>query len=277
MAKAEFSETQFVFGYLSEMYFRQVNNPQLFPFWEYFMFPSTIIERDFPVDFFADYYTHSEYYQFKRSEHLEQRRGSREIAEGVPVRFLDYYRFKIYNRRTTTHLGQFEKLRELAQRFPSDLVCYCAPCFHTETEFHYHFRNRNILSNSILIDCRQFNLPAFLPPNFDINDGLDHYFVYKLSSPLGYLCSEPIEFNVSIAKNRKEHFRKNESNKTLKETINVLYEEFYLKDEIYLKGEGPQGFDNKIITDNISKRFYIVGSYLLQYYNIAWQPIFIEK
>lgn len=144
MAKSEFSETQFVFGYISEVYFNHSKYPHFFPFWEYFMFPSTMIEREFPVDFFADYYTHSEYYQFKRSEHLHQRRGSREIAEGVPVTYLDYYRFKIYNRTTITHLGQFEKLKDLARVFPNDLVCYCAPCFHTELEFHHHFRNQEI-------------------------------------------------------------------------------------------------------------------------------------
>lgn len=269
MAKPEFSETQFVFGYLNEVYFRQINHPRLFPSWWYFMFPSTPKEREFSVDFFADFYTHSEYYQFKRSEHLERRRGSREIKEGIPASFLDYYRFKIYNRTTATQLGQFEKLTALALSFPNDLVCYCAPCFHTEFDFHNHFRNRAIISNSVIIRCNQFNLPPFQVPNFDINDGLDHYIVFKLSSRLGYLCSEPKEIKVDLAESRNELKKKEEGMDLFKKSINKLYEEFYLKDENKI---GPQ----KLYTDNVAERFYTVGIYLLQYYNIVWQPIFNE-
>lgn len=269
MAKSEFSETQFVFGYLNEMYFRQLRHPHFFPFWEYFMFPSTLIEREFPVDFFADFYTHSEYYQFKRSEHLQQRRGAREIDEGVPASFLDYYRFKIYNRTTATHLGQFEKLIQLANHFPTDLICYCAPCFHTEWEFHRHFRNRGIIPNSIIINCNQFNLPQFQRPAFDINDGQDHYMVYKLTSNIGYLCSEPKEIKIFPAKMKAEFSKNNKSREDFFRTIDIIYEEFYLKEEF--KDEF-----NKQITENKGDRFFIVGNYLLQYYNIVWQPIFRE-
>lgn len=269
MAKPEFSETQFVFGYLNEMYFRQINHPRFFPFWEYFMFPSTLIEREFPVDFFADFYTHSEYYQFKRSEHLESRRGTREIDEGVPASFLDYYRFKIYNRTTATHLGQFEKLNALANSFPNDLVCYCAPCFHTEFEFHNHFRYRSIISNSVIISCNQFNNSSFQPPHFDINDSLDHYMVFKLGSRLGYLCSDPIGIKVELAETRIELVRKQKGEDSFTKTINILYEEFYLKDENKIESQ-------KQYTDNVGERFYTVGRYLLQYYNIVWQPIFKE-
>lgn len=267
MAKPEFSETQFVFGYLNEMYFRQVGNP--IPFWEYFMFPSTLIEREFPVDFFADFYTHSEYYQFKRSDYLERRRGSREIEEGVPTSYLDYYRFKIYNRTTTSNLGQFEKLSELANSFPNDLVCYCAPCFHTEFEFHEHFRKRTIISNSVIINCNQFNQPVFQKPKFDINDGKDHTMVYKLGSTLGYLCSETQEIKIVNAKARFELIKNQKGEKSLLNTINTLYDEFYLKDELEAEFQ-------KQYTDKIDERFYLVGIYLLQYYNIIWQPIFRE-
>lgn len=269
MAKPEFSETQFVFGYLNEMYLRQVRYPHLFPFWEYFMFPSTLIEREFPVDFFADFYTHSEYYQFKRSEYMGHRRGIREISEGVPASYLNYYRFKIYNRTTATHQGQFEKLVALANLFPNDLICYCAPCFHTESEFHNHFTNRTIISNSIIINCNQFNQPLFQVPHFDINDGQDHYMVYKLGINHGYLCSEPKEIKIENAKNRYEIIQNQKDEKPLLSTINALYEKFYLKDELNVELK-------KQYTENIGERFYIVGSYLLQYYNIVWQPIFRE-
>lgn len=268
MAKSQISETQFVFGYLSELYLRQFRHPHMFPFWAYFMFPSTLIEREFPVDFFADFYTHSEYYQFKRSEHLQQRRGSREIAEGVPSWYLDYYRFKIYNRTSATTLGQFEKLIQLSTRFPSDLVCYCAPCFHTETEFHFHFQNRSIVRNSIIIDCQQFGHANFQPPNFDINDGLDHYLVFKQGTTTGYLCSEPKEIKIMNAKSRAEGYKKQEG-QSLLSAVSVLYNEFYLKDDLKTNIE-------KVITENVNEQFAIVGKYLLQFYNILWQPKFRE-
>lgn len=264
MAKSEISETQFVFGYLSELHLRQIRHPHIFPIWMYFMFPSTLIERKFPVDFFADFYTHSEYYQFKRSEHLQQRRGSREIAEGVPHSYLDYYRFKIYNRTTATALGQFEKLIQLSTRFPNDLVCYCAPCFHTENEFHFYFQNRSIIGNSIIIDCHQFDNVDFQPPNFDINDGLDHYLVFKQGTTTGYLCSEPKEIKLMNAETIAERNLKQEG-KSLFETVTLLYNEFYLEDELKTNIE-------KVRTENFNEQFVIVGKYLLQFYNILWQP-----
>lgn len=269
MAIYEFSETQYVFGYLNEMYFRQVRHPQFFPFWEYFMFPSTLVEREFPVDFFADYFTHSEYYQFKRSEHLQQRRGGREIDAGVPASFLDYYRFKIYNRTTATHLGQFEKLVQLANLFPTDLVCYCAPCFHTEWEFHRHFRNKEIAANSVIIECRQFSNAQFQLPAFNINDKVNHYMVYKLNSSTGFLCSKPKELKVLSAEIRSELSKIKIGKEAFFQTIDTLYEEIYMKEEF------KEEF-NRQITEKPGERFFIIGNYLFQYYNIVWQPIFRE-
>ena len=266
MAKSQFSETQFVFGYLSEEYLAQNRAPGLFSPWEYFMFPSTLIERELPVDFFADYYTHSEYYQFKRSEYFQKRRGSREIAEGVPRSYLDYYRFKIYNNTTSTVLGQFEKLIELSRMFPNDLVCYCAPCFHTESEFLLHFQNRSIVRNSVIIDCQQFDHINFQPPNFDINDGLSHYMVFKLGTNIGYLCSEPVEIQIMNAKSRVEGYITQEGNSFL-DTISTLYNECYLKD-------GFTSTIEKIRTEDIKEQFFIVGRYLLQFYSILWSPKF---
>jgi hypothetical protein len=269
MAKPEFSETQFVFGYLNEMYFRQASNPKLFPVWEYFMFPSTVIERELPVDFYADYYTHSEYYQFKRSDYFARRRGKREIAENIPISFLDYYRFEIYNNTDTKYLGQFEKLAELARSFPNDLICYCAPCFHTELEFHHYFINKTIISNSVVIPCNQFNQPTFQLPHFNINDGMDHFMVFKPGKREGYLCSEPKEIEVVNAVLKGEIVRNQKGENTLQQTINTLYEEFYLADQTNVETQ-------KTYTDRIGERFYIVGNHLLQSYNIVWQPIFIE-
>jgi len=269
MAKSEFSETQYVFGYLNEMYFRQSANPNYFPFWEHFMFPTAWFERKFPVDFFADFYSHSEYYQFKRSEHIQQRRGKREIEEGVPAKYLDYYRFKIYNRTNMSHLGQFEKLVQLANSFKTDLVCYCAPCFHTEWEFHEHFNNRTIITNSIKINCLQFNSPVFQPPAFDINDGKKHYMVYKLNTNKGFLCSDPLEIEILPGEMNYEPIQQKERSEKFLKTIDVLYEEFYLNDQVKQQSE-------KVFTENKAYRFNIVGRHLMQYYDTIWLPKFIN-
>lgn len=270
MASAEFSETQFVFGYLTELYFSNYRHHRTSPFWYYFGFPSTFMERNFPVDFFADYYSHSEYYQFKRSEYIGRRRGNAEIRAGVPVSFLKYYRFKIYNRSTVTVKGQFEKLIELANSFKGDLICYCAPCFHTEWDYHHHFSKKSIIQNSIIIDCDQFNSLSFQPPYFDINDGFGHYMAYKLDSPNGYLCSETKEIKTSKGLDRLEKIERNKGREGLIATVNKLYSDFYLKDHIYQQEERPK-------SDELNAKISLISLYLFNYYSVVWQPIFNVK
>jgi hypothetical protein len=276
MAVSEFSETQYVFGFLNEMHFYQTQRHPYFPFWEYFMFPSTIIERAFPGDFFVDHYSHSEFYQFKRSDHLAQRRGSAEIRAGLPVNFLDYYRFKVYNRTTFTTTGQFDKLRQLAAVFNTDLVCYAAPCFHTEWEFHENFRNRTILQNSILIECNQFNNPIFLPPNFNINDGASHYFVFKQTGNPCYLCSEPKNVKSINGGQKNDYIKLKKGKEEFLATIKKLYSDFYLEDKLENSSSEIKPIE-KIFTENAGKQLTIVSEYLFRNYNIIWQPIFIEN
>lgn len=256
MAQAEFSETQFVFGYLNELYRSSPFSP-----WHHFMFPSTVMERRLPVDFFVDHYSHSEYYQFKRSDYLGRRRGDADIAGGVPKSFLDYYRFKIYNRPSSKYDGQFDKLKELSQAFPSDLVCYCAPCFHSESEFHDLFSRGRIIENSIIIECNQFNQKRFNPPNFDINDGYDHYLIYKLGLGQGYICSEPIEINITNAEFRNETFGRRAQENNFRNTVFQLEELL----DIQPPNETQNDFFSRITS---------VRDHLINYNNIYWQPIF---
>jgi len=199
MAKSEFSETQFVFAYLWELfqsYAGTVWSPLGTP---YFTLPSTVTEKEVPADFLFRHYSHSEYFQFKRSDRLKYKRGPLEVNAGVPDSFRTYYRFHVYNRRTnrpdgTVKVGQFEKLRELAAANINDSVYYCAPCFHTEEEFFTHFNDASgtgITSNSIRIDCNQFNNLNFQSPIYDVMD--DHCIVYRLDSSTAYVCSQAQE------------------------------------------------------------------------------------
>lgn len=75
MAEPEFSETQFVFGYLRELFDQYKGtrwSPTASP---YFSLPSTVKEKATSADFLINLYSHSEYYQFKRSHRLKSRRG----------------------------------------------------------------------------------------------------------------------------------------------------------------------------------------------------------
>ncbi|MFD2943289.1 hypothetical protein [Flavobacterium notoginsengisoli] len=265
MAKSEFSETQFVFGFLNELHSR--SSAFGYSQWSYFMFPSTSLEKDLPVDFFVDFYSHSEYYQFKRSDYLFGRRGAAEIKSGLTNTYLPYYRFHIYNKASTRggmiYPGQFEMLRKLASTFPTDRVYYCAPCFHNEFDFHNYFQNRLILANSIVIDCSQFNQTKFFPPNFDINDGDEHYMIYKLSTN-GYICSQTQEISIQKAEKILEYSETRKDGNFLA-TLNTLYNEIYLND----------GLDNieKLASENIINQIILVQSHLIQNYNIIWNPI----
>ena len=170
MAKSEFSETQFVFAYLRELFQRYSSTLWSLKAPPDSHFLSTVKEKDISADFLIKHYSHSEYYQFKRSDRLKYKLGALEKSAGVAPDFRTYYRFHIYNRRSTMpdgteKAGQFEKLRDLASN-PGDRVYYCAPCFHTEEEFFDSFNKSTIINRSIRIDCSQFNESRFQLPLF---------------------------------------------------------------------------------------------------------------
>ena len=100
MAEPEISETQFVFGYLRELYEQRKATYSTLPFGHYFTLPTTVKEKDISADFVINHYSHSEYYQFKRSHSLSRRRGPADVKAKVPKTFLPYYRFAIYNKQT---------------------------------------------------------------------------------------------------------------------------------------------------------------------------------
>lgn len=191
MAKCQFSETQFVMGYLGE-YFSRLRKlrPHSTP---KFMLPTTSLEPLTGSDLIIERLSGLDFFQFKRSEFMNKRRGAREMASGLPKSFRPYYRFQIYN---GGGIPQFDRLRDISAIHPSFNTYYCAPKFHTSLEFHNIFWRQEIMNNSALINCHQFNLPQFNKPHFNIDDGDAHYIVFN-SSSLGYLCSEKKEVVIS--------------------------------------------------------------------------------
>ncbi len=190
MAKCQFSETQFVMGYLGE-YFEQLRTR--FPYYRFhFALPSQIIEPLLGADFVIRHLKTIDFFQFKRSEYLKRRRGDREIASGLDKSFVPYYRFQIYN---DGDIPQFDRLRYISTLHQNFRTYYCAPRFNTHREFQDLFWAKNIMPNSALIDCRQFDDPRFYRPNFDINDNQNHYLVFN-NGTKGYLCSKKEEIEI---------------------------------------------------------------------------------
>ena len=219
MPKPQFSETQFVMGFLGE-YFNAYRSryPLRKP---PFVLPTTSLEPLTGSDFIIRGLSSIEFFQFKRSEFMNARRGDMEIKSGLPKSFRPYYRFKVYN---DGHIPQFDRLRDIALLDKCFKPYYCAPLFHKQTEFQNYFWNQQIIANTAIINCNQFNQIGFKPPYFDINDG-KHYMVYNNVSTTGYLCSKPKGFklteNILFEKSEDENIVDNDTYNVW--LINTLY------------------------------------------------------
>jgi hypothetical protein len=274
MADPEISETQFVFGYLRELYERRKASSMTLPFGHYFTLPTTVKEKDISADFLINHYSHSEYYQFKRSHSLKHRRGNAEIAANVPLSFLPYYRFKIYNKRTVTKtgvvkLGQYEKLIEIATKNPSDLVYYCAPCFHVEKEFLDLFYKNQIVDNSILINCQQFSTSNFQPPQFDINDGEKHFLVFRRDLNSGFICSQAQVIKVEeIAPAIVDIPQRIDFLNYLRGFSRELLSEGVITNALLIN------LDQGRLRESILEAVQTIQNYLVTAYDIFWFPLF---
>ena len=144
MAKAEFSELQFAFGFLHH----RVEMLRRKGFFIRCCLPTLRQEAKEGYDAILRTYSHSEFYQFKIGGYQEKDALS--------------YWFEIYNKRTEQKGddGQLDLLIKLAQNNSRDLVCYCAPCFYTDNDFHKYFNSSGvdtIIEHSVLIGCGQFS------------------------------------------------------------------------------------------------------------------------
>ncbi|PHQ27792.1 hypothetical protein [Leeuwenhoekiella nanhaiensis] len=263
MAKPQFSETQFVMGFLSE-YFNHYRSkyPKRKP---PFFLPTTSLEPVFASDFIIRGLSSIEFFQFKRSEFMNARRGDVEIKSGLPKSFKPYYRFKVYN---DGHIPQFNRLRAIAALDKRFKVYYCAPKFHSNTEFQTLFWNNKIIENSAIINCNQFNQQGFKPPYFDINDGRQHYIVYNSVSTTGYLCSKPKGFrltkNIVFEKSEDANIVDNETYNIW--LINTLYN-FILENDDNVNNLELTKTANESL---VSKLFYS-ADLLMQRYGILTQ------
>lgn len=262
MAYPQFSETQFVVSFLREYL-------NLFPFFPdpFFLFhsiriPSTVEERETGADFIFRHFSHSEFFQFKRSHKIHYRGRSwlNEPEKSLPRTFFDYYRFEIYN----SDSQQFEKLRDISVLNPNDKSYYVAPLFYSSTSFNNYFHRQVILNNSVLIPCSQFRDARFNPPNFNINDGNRHFILYNRNFQ-GLLLSEPKEIKVLKPSKEQNEFYKSETG--YQQIRKIL--DWCRKDSI--EKYGNDNFKNEYLTisDGIG--------YLSNQYNIIWQPIFRLK
>ena len=256
MAKCQFSETQFVMGYLGE-YFSRLRKlrPHSTP---KFMLPTTSLEPLTGSDLIIERLSGLDFFQFKRSEFMNKRRGAREMASGLPKSFRPYYRFQIYN---GGGIPQFDRLRDISALHPSLNTYYCAPIFHTNLEFQNIFWRQEIMNNSALINCNQFNLPQFKKPMFDIDDGDVHYMVFN-KSVNGYLCSERKE--VKISKEPIYFEAKNDSFNVIQivnDLFNYIIEQEDSNNNLFRKFE-----------ESTALKFQYSSFYLMEHHNIMTIP-----
>ncbi|WP_167618035.1 hypothetical protein [Maribellus sediminis] len=260
MAAPQFSESQFVIGFLREY----LNQFPFFPhpFWSYvdMRVPSTKEEVETGADVIFKRCSHSVFFQFKRSHklHYNGRFWLKKPERDLPRSFFDYYRFKVYN---SPESQQFEKLRDVSTINPFDRSYYVAPLFHTTASFKKYFYRQEILKNSVLIPCKQFRKSQFNPPKFNINDGKQHYILYNKRLE-GKLLSEPKEITVLNAKLMDEPLNREE---TGSQPIRKILE-WCRWDSSEKKERMNSDFEFNSVADGIA--------YLSAEYDIIWQPIF---
>ncbi|XDD45314.1 hypothetical protein AB3N60_11360 [Leptospira sp. WS39.C2] len=208
METCEFSETQFVIGYL-----REILNAKFYAFpYFHWITPSTRMERatasDFIIKNFNGKYRFSEYYQFKRS-HLFNKEVFNEInsTRSIDTSLRNYLGFSIYNKSSTQ---QFNTLQKIAKRSRSKAY-YCAPNFHTISEFRNYFGKNTITDNSKLFD---FSQPIMQTVNIALNS--NHKIIFD--GNLSYICSDINEIK-NINASERQKYEINSDINSLKEEI----------------------------------------------------------
>jgi len=254
MAKCEFSETQFVIGYLRELF----NEKNTFcPFFRWYMPPNRTESRmasDLIIKSLANGYTHSEFYQFKRS-HLFNKKIFGNNGNQINTSINPHYGFKIYNKSTTK---QFDTLKRIARK-KYHKVYYCAPKFHTIKEFRINYRNNLIINRSRLIDLSQPKIQAL-----NINVNTNHHLIFDDVN--NFICSDIIEVEgLNGAEQRNLEFKINDgSNSNFKETIDLIKKEINDFDNII--GETIYDYSNVLsLRDAFTAQTGIIW---LPYFNI---------
>lgn len=187
MEADRFSETKFVVGFLRE-YFSFLGDP----FWLFssFRMPSTVTESKTGADFILN---GSVFFQFKRSDYLQSRRGLPSDQRRISKSFYPCYRFKVYN---SSHTKQFDTLRLLATD-KRNHCAYIAPLFHTSREFDEYFSQQSIFRNSVSIELSQFSEGEFRGSRF--REGATHHIIFNRKNETCWFCSNPRKITAESA------------------------------------------------------------------------------
>lgn len=252
MEKAEFSETQFVIGYTKELF-----NSNSFPIT--FFMPSTREEKQWASDLVIRHYSntgrykYSEFYQFKRSKFYNgEVFDSLKSKITVDTSVKSKYGFSIYNSKKTK---QFNVLQKLAKK-PRCRAYYCAPLFHTISEFNNYFSSNSIINNSKVFPILQSQLQSIRIP---LNS--NHQIIFDRSSQ--YICSDPSEILGLIASERESYFASQEIGSS--DNLTFLVEEVY---KTVLEEIPEEEISN---VSNVPINFFEVRELLINYFDVYWQ------
>lgn len=256
MAKSEFTEMQYVLGFVSE-FMRNLNSSTgQTPL---FMLPSPYEEQFMGFDIWIEHFSHMEFHQYKRSDYLSNK-TTKEIKRGLSTNYLPYYRFKLYNDSPSF---QFTRLCTIADMFPQHRVYYIAPKFHKLDEFNNYFWRNEIIKNSIFINCSGFN-SARIKKYLKNNPG-EHTIAFDKTNSR-YLFSEGIrmydEYNARyekvILKGGRESFQ------------HIVKKLFY---QLSRESVEDSSKELEISENDVRTQFTWVRTTLLIKYNINMIPI----
>jgi hypothetical protein len=259
MKKCEFSETQFVIGYSRELF---NSFAYFFPFHYEIYAPSTKEEKRWASDLILRHYNgrryrFSEFYQFKRSKYFDSEvfsdlSGKTKIDTSVTPK----HGFNIYNTKATR---QFNTLQKLAKK-RKYRVYYCAPMFHTLSEYNRYFSASNIQNNS-----KVFNLSQKHFQSAKIALDSNHTVIFDRNS--SHICSDPIEIESSIASERNITYQESQYNENPQYSL-----ERELKE---LHSFAVEEINNLQLNENFEQpeiNLFEVRDMLITYFNIHWFP-----
>ena len=256
MQPSDFSETQFVVGFL-----REYLNSFTKRYWlaRFILMPSTVTERRTGADFIINNTRPkgSDFFQFKRSDYLSNRRGLPLNQRLIDASFFPCYRFKVYN---TNRTKQFDVLRNLARRSYNHCA-YIAPAFHTFDEFNTYFAYENIMANSVEIECSQFNSSTFA----HIVPGTNHNILFNLNASDCWVCSDPVKISFNRALFLKEKI------------YNIQYDlgwTMYLNELIMQLVDSGYELNEAILKYTPFQKMIYIAHTLQREANIFWIPRF---
>lgn len=118
--------------------------------------------------------------QYKTCSHMVGHR-TYEYDKSDPNKLnnLEFYRFDLKTSSTQNEWAQHKILSHVGSKGVNTL--YVVPGFHSENEFNQYYRNRDIMSNSVMFDC------GTCPP---LSNQEDHTVCFYPNPSVGYVFSQ---------------------------------------------------------------------------------------